>query len=222
MTGGLLPSPPGQCFCLFYRGRSVSRIVHSRVNVKCWSSSTPSVGSVRPGKCVRCGVAGHPVGVGVVIQGHGLRERQILGPVTVGGAPRWLLLSVRRYRCTCCRAVMLVIPREMAARRLYSRAAIALALALFAEGVPIATIREQTSPWQPAGPYVATRWTSLFRWLSAASAGLLFNGIRGSPGLRPLRRQACVVADQLIGRSPSDSLFDPPQWRAFRGIEHGI
>ena len=113
---------------------------------------------------------------------------------------------------------MLVVPRGMVGRRLYSLQAIALALALFGASMPVAEIRQHVSPWRSPAD-VASRWTTLRRWLDAASSGRLFVGIRAPPDLRPLRRQAEQVATQLVGRSPSDSRFEPDHWRAFRAGE---
>ena len=200
----------------------MSRIVHSGLDVKSWFASIPSVAAVRPSYCLGCGVASQPVGGGVVVQGHGLRDRELQGPLEVGGDPVTVVVWVRRYRCIQCCAVMLVVPKGMGRQRQYSLCAIALALALFADGVPVADVRSRTSAWRLAGPDVAGHWTSLRRWVFAASRGELFAGIRAPPTLRPLRKQAEVVADQLVGRSPSDSLCDAPGWRAFRAIEQGI
>lgn len=138
------------------------------------------------------------------------------------GPPVEVVVAARRYRCLSCGAVMLVVPTEMDARLLYSRAAVAMALVLLAEGVAIADIRARVSPWRPAGADVVHHWTTLGRWVRMAREGLLFRGIRGPPHATTLRRAAAHVAAQLVGRSPSSSRSEPPFSRAFRAIAQGI
>ena len=78
-----------------------------------------------------------PVGAPLVLHGHGTREREIRGPVAPGQPPVSVLVTVRRYQCQPCRVVLTVVPRSMLARRRYSAAAIAFALALW--GLVLAT-----------------------------------------------------------------------------------
>jgi hypothetical protein len=81
------------------------------------------------------------------LHGHGVRSRQVLGPLTWGGLPLALEVWVRRYRCTRCRATCTVVPREVLTRRLYSAPAIAMALALFGLlSRTVAQVREAVSP----------------------------------------------------------------------------
>jgi len=62
-------------------------IVYSAIDVKEWAAEIPSVDAVRPGCCSRCGAASRPSGAGVVLVGHGARDRQIRGPVGPQGHP---------------------------------------------------------------------------------------------------------------------------------------
>jgi len=114
-----------------------------------------------------------PVGGGVVVQGHGLRARQLRGPLGPHEAPAVTEIRVRRYRCTLCRAAMTVAPVEMLSRRLFSAAAIAWALALYGLSLLApARVRELVSPWQVVAAESAARWRTLSRWCGAAAAGL--------------------------------------------------
>ncbi|MCG8422105.1 MAG: hypothetical protein MJE77_29630 [Proteobacteria bacterium] len=110
--------------------QSETRIVYCAVDIKSWLARTPSVDEVRPARCARCGVAGRPLGSKLGIWGHGLRERQLLGPLEPDGLPQRVDIKVRRYLCRHCKAVMVVVPRGVLPRRYYTGCAIALAMAL--------------------------------------------------------------------------------------------
>ncbi|NTX07570.1 hypothetical protein [Myxococcus sp. CA040A] len=43
----------------------------------------------------------------LVLHGHGVRERQVLGPVEWGEVPLAPTVGVRRFQCTSCRATHL-------------------------------------------------------------------------------------------------------------------
>ena len=78
----------------------------------------PSVEEVRPARCPDCGVASKPVGGGVVVQGHGLRTRQLRGPQAPreAGAPPgpcvWLLAEWPRGEKTPTRFWLASLPPE--------------------------------------------------------------------------------------------------------------
>ena len=74
----------------------------------------PTTSEVRPAHCVSCGAAGRPVGAPLVIQGHGGRDRWLLGVIAGGGRPESVVVSGRRFRCLACGCVMLVVPCEVA------------------------------------------------------------------------------------------------------------
>src|SRR5690606_12136827 len=61
-----------------------------------------------------CGEAGSGRRLGLV--GHGLRERQVLGPLSASGAPEQVVLLVRRYRCRGCEAIVMSMPRGVLRR----------------------------------------------------------------------------------------------------------
>lgn len=134
----------------------------------------PTCAEARPGTCPCCGAAGQPIGGPLVIVGHGLRARQVLGPVVFGGTPEPLVIQLRRYRCRACKAVLVVGPRGLMHGRSYSAPAIAGALAAAATGQPSAAVRTCTSPRTRVGVAAAERWITLVRWLDAAQAGRLF------------------------------------------------
>lgn len=112
-------------------GRSNQTIVRSAIDFKTWLARVPSVDEVRPGQCPRCAAASRPVGRGLQIGGHGLRDRQSRGPLGPLGDPVEVTLRVRRYLFRLCRAVIVVVPLGVIAGRLFAAAAIALALVLF-------------------------------------------------------------------------------------------
>ena len=78
----------------------------------------------RPAACLDCKAASGPVGGRIQIHGHGLRERQVRGPLGPGEKAVAVGVPGRRYRCMVCGAVVLVVPREVLPRRQYSAAAI--------------------------------------------------------------------------------------------------
>lgn len=118
-----------------------------------------------------------------MLVGHGLVTRQVLGPTAFGGASEPLTLSLRRYRCRACRAVLVVGPRGLLRGRWYSGPAIAGALASFARGATSAAVRAHTSPSRRVGVAAAERWVTLARWVEAARRGELF-AVGGLGGLR--------------------------------------
>src|SRR5215211_5741409 len=127
-------------------------IVRSEVDVKRWAVEPPSIDAVRPRTCPRCGQPGDQPGRRLGLHGHGLRDRQMRGPLQPGGRPALVVLQIRRYLCQGCRTVVTVLPREAAPYRHYSAPAIAWALALFGvAGLAPAEVRARTSPWPVVG-----------------------------------------------------------------------
>ncbi len=155
----------------------------------------PSAEAVRPSHCPACEVASRPVGEGLSLYGHGLRERQVRGPSEPGATPELRLLHLRRYLCTRCGAVTVVGPMELLTRRLYSAAAIAWALALFslAQLSPSA-VRGLVSPFAHVGATSAAGWLTLLRWCAAARRGQLFRSVPMLPADWSARQVAERVA----------------------------
>jgi hypothetical protein len=132
------------------------------------------------------------VGKRLVIVGHGLVTRQVLGPSTEAGPPERGVVTLRRYRCRACKAVLMVGPRGLVVRRWYGAGAIAIAFVVVARGGTSAAARARTSPSHALGASAVDRWVTLVRWLDAARRGELF----GVAGLGGLSRRG--VAEQVV------------------------
>lgn len=79
------------------------------------------------------------------------------------------MLTCRRYRCTSCGAVVLVVPRGVAPRKHYGYAAIAMALALWlVVGEPVREVRRRVCAWQVTRESTSS-WPTLRRWRQAFS-----------------------------------------------------
>jgi len=142
----------------------------------------------------------------LVLHGHGLRERVLLGPEVAGGKPVQRIAMCRRFRCTACEAVLLVVPRPVLPRRRFTACAIALALALWGhEGLTAESVRKRVSP----DAFDEGGWRSLRRWARAVAAGALFPGyfVGGvTVAGRRLREVAGEVASWLAGHAPPSVL----------------
>jgi len=96
-----------------------------------------------------------------------VRERQLRGPVSADGVPTTLTLVCRRYRCTTCGVVLLVVPRGVARRKHYGYPAIAMALALWLlVGEPVREVRRRVCAWQLTRESTSA-WPTLRRWRQA-------------------------------------------------------
>jgi hypothetical protein len=188
-------------------------LIASPLGIKSWREQMPTCAEARPGSCACCGAAARPLGGRLVIVGHGLIERQLLGPATAAGAPERGLVTLRRYRCRACTAILVVGPRGLVARRWYGGGAMALAFAAFSRGETSAAIRTRTSPTSIVGGSATERWITVVRWIEAARRGELF----GVAGLGKLERRD--VAEQVVlalaaragwmlGADLADSAFD--------------
>lgn len=190
------------------KGRSKQTIVRSAIDVKTWLARVPSVEEVRPGQCPRCAAASRPVGRGLQIWGHGLRDRQRRGPLEPLGDPVEVTLRVRRYLCRPCRAVIVVVPLGVVAGRLFAAAAIGLALTLFGvDGLPLSKVRQRVSPWRRVGASAHGSWLAVRRWVRAIREGRLFASVRHSPA-RFTARQVAERAAMTLGALAPPSLAD--------------
>lgn len=147
----------------------------------------------------------------MVLHGHGLRERQLWGPLEPDGPPVLTLVRVRRYRCTRCGATVTVAPSGTLTGRLYTASAIALALALYGlQRVATAAARRLVSPLRVVGPTAAARWLTLRRWCRDVTTGRLFRGVRRVGGTA--RTVAAAAAASLSAHAlPSP---EPPSLTA--------
>lgn len=122
--------------------------------------------------------------------GHGVRARQVLGPLELGLAPTSAVIAVRRYRCRACTVVCAVVPRGVLHGRWYGAVAIALALGLMVlEGKSTPAIHKEVSPYQGAEVSARRGWAQLSRWSRCAAR--LF----AVP--RPVRDDVAEVLSQL-------------------------
>jgi hypothetical protein len=178
--------------------KNPSLIVHYSVDVKTWLQRPPTVEEARPGRCPRCDAASRPVGCGLGLHGHGLRDRMVRGPLAAGDASTETWIACRRYLCTTCDAVLMVVPCGVAPRRHYGRAAICLALGLWAiAGLPTTVVRARLGTCRPSS---TTTWRTLRRWAAAVTSGA-WSWCDAATGLAP--RAAAARAVQIAaGRAP--------------------
>jgi Domain of unknown function (DUF6431) len=188
---------------------SAIKVVHSELECKFWLLRTPSVDEVRPGFCPACTAAAREPGRRLGIVGHGLRERQLRGPMAVQRPPTVEVLRVRRYRCRHCSALITVVPREVEPRRHYSRPAIAMALALMGlVACSSPEIREAISPWRTT---TTSAWRTLPRWIDAVRRGTLFSSAS------PSEKASCIeVAERVAQVAMSHA---PPGMRGAPELE---
>lgn len=77
-------------------------------------------------------------------------------------------ITLRRYRCLRCAAVLVVVPRGVLPRLRYGAVAVALALARWSiDGVSAAEVRAAVSPFAFVGGDARRGWHSLRRWARA-------------------------------------------------------
>lgn len=195
-----------------------SHFVHFDLDVNFWAKRLPGVATARPKRCPRCRAPGVDADRRVILHGHGLRRRRLRGPEQVGGEPLEREIQVHRYACQRCRAVITVGPRGLLPGRLYSAAALALALWLWAvTQLTDPEVRAATCPVRDEGLSRPERWTTLRRWAKAARDGRLWPG----PVLAAdwtLRQCAERVARWMGSRS--DPLAVSDEHRVFAAAAH--
>ncbi len=203
------------------KDRSARSVVQSPLDIKQWQQRLPTVAEARPGRCPGCGAASCPVGGAIRLHGHGTRERQVAGPSAPDAPSQTVTILGRRYRCVLCDAVIIVVPREVCGRRVYSVAAIALALALWglARATAAAT-RAQVSPAKSVGFTAASGWATLQRWARDVVNGRLFGSTPKPASPMPLRRIAAIAAAALAASAEPATRNQPIEHRAFLGAAH--
>jgi transposase len=173
-------------------------------------SRTPSVEEARPAQCPCCGRASRPVGKRLNLHGHGQRQRQVRGPLQPGGKPVEVVLTLRRYLCQSCQATMTVGPMGLLTRRLFSAAAMGLALCLWGlDKQKEAAVYEQVNCWRRPAEQARKGWRQLGRWVLGIVQGRLFGGLLpGSPPQTPravAERAAAALAARcspVLGTAP--------------------
>lgn len=134
-----------------------------------------------------------------MIIGHGLRDRQVRGPLAPDDPPRTRVVRVRRYLCLRCDAVLVVLPRGVVARRHFAATAIAWAFALVG-----LLGRTQSVAWAAVSAWgePRSRWITLARWCSAIVDGRIFGAVRGIARGAPLTAIAARAATVIRSVSP--------------------
>ena len=159
---------------------------------------------MRPARCPCCDAAGHVLGERVTLVGHGLRDRQVRGPEEPNAPPRIVTVPTRRYRCRACRAVIVVVPRGVTARRHFSAPAIGLALLHFGvEDASADEVAHRVGLWGTG----ASAWRTLARWTRAIARGALLPRarVRSVPEDWPPRLVAERAATTLASLAPSSA-----------------
>lgn len=131
-----------------------------------------------------------------------------------------IVISVRRYLCTACKAVPIVVPREVRAKRLYIASAMALALALWGHvKLSAKAVRERVNPAKIMGDSVIG-WATLRRWAKDVAHGKLFVDVPHPPVGSSLRDVAATAAAALAANADAQTRVLPLEHRAFIGAAH--
>jgi hypothetical protein len=184
--------------------RHVTQFIPFAVDSKTWCVEAIPAAVARPAQCPCCGIASRAPGRGLMLHGHGRRQRHQRGPEVPEQRPDTRVVLLRRYRCLGCRAVMCVGPCDVAPRYLYSGAAIVWAMALWGlAGLSTSALRRRVSIWRRVGASAQGRWQTLLRWPRDSADGRLFAGIplHHADGLRP-RQLAERLAMAIAARAP--------------------
>jgi ferredoxin len=203
------------------RNRSGASVVQSPLDIKRWRQSLPAVAEARPARCLACGAASCPVGGAIRLHGHGTRERQIRGPAGPEQPPELVVITARRYRCLPCGAVILVVPRGVHGRRVYSASAIGFALALWGLALSTAAeVRRRISPATIVGDAAVTSWVTLRRWARDVARRHLFPSTPDPGPGASLRRVAASAAAALAASAEPTTRALPLTHRAWLGAAH--
>lgn len=109
--------------------------------------------------------------------------------------------------------MLVVVPRQVLARRHFAAGAIAMALFLFGKrGASAADAAKRVGSWA-TGP---SAWRTLRRWIGAIDVGELFRVVRRAPRRWPPRRRASRAAMTLVALVP-ETLSGDECVRVFAG-----
>ena len=181
-------------------------VLNSTASVNGWNAGDDdTIELFRPATCARCGIAAFD-GRRVIVQGHGKVSRGFEGPTSVSGPAQSGRLLVRRFRCTACGCVMVVLPLEMRERLQYLWPAVATVLALWGIArLSLRTLRARFSAQRVYGDAGAMGWRLVPRW-AAHWYGKLHPD-------RPNRRtMAAVIGQHLLSFAPPE--FATAEWAA--------
>jgi hypothetical protein len=131
-----------------------------------------------------------------------------------------VLILVRRYLCTACGTVPVVVPREVRAKRLYSASAIGFGLALWGlMKMNAMAVRQRVNPARLLGDSIFG-WATLRRWANDVAAGKLFVDLPRPPIGSKLRVVAATAAAALAASAGAHTRVLPLEHRAFIGAAH--
>lgn len=191
-------------------------MIASAVGIKAWLARTPSVAELRPSRCLGCGAASCPVGGAIAVHGQGLSSRQVRGALELEDTPGVLVISIRKFECQRCGAVMTVVPSELLPHRQYTAPSIALALCLWlVEGHADSTVRARVCGWRIASSRGARGWAQLYRW--ARSASRLFDLPRPVAPTESMHETVRAVLGVLAALAPIAMHSSPAPVRVFTG-----
>ncbi len=143
------------------------------LDVECFCSldSLPSLASQRPTSCPCCQQPAYPPGRRLGIYGHGTFKRQVRG-IAPG---QWLVIFVRRFRCTRCGVTISVLPDFLVARRYYLGATILRVLIeVLLKGTSVAQLRESVGPSERA-----PHWHAPGAWARDLGRGIWSGAVPG-------------------------------------------
>jgi hypothetical protein len=130
-----------------------------------------------------------------------------------------VVILARRYLCTKCGTVPVVVPREVRAKRLYSASAIGFGLALWGLMKMKATVvRQRINPAKIFG--FLDDWPTLRRWAKDVASGKLFVDLQRLPRNSRLRTVAATAATVLAAHADATTRTMPLELRAFVGAAH--
>lgn len=140
----------------------------------------------------------------------------VLGALGAGEAGAVHEITLRRYQCQSCGAVLTVGPWDLLPGMLYSLVTVVLALARWGRGQSMASVRAHLSAFAVVGVSAQGRWASLRRWTRCATEGQLLSELNASLS-GTLRQRAHRVVQILAGAGPPDSGLAE---RALHGARH--
>jgi hypothetical protein len=132
-----------------------------------------------------------------------------------------VIVTARRYRCVPCGAVVIVVPRGVTGRRVYSASAIGFALALW--GLALATaaeVRRRVCPITILGHAAVAGWVTLRRWARDVAQQRLFPSAPDPGPSASQRCNAARAAAALAASADPTTRALPIQHRAFFGAAH--
>jgi hypothetical protein len=131
-----------------------------------------------------------------------------------------VVIVTRRYLCTACGTVPVVVPREVRAKRLYTASAMALALALWGHvKMSAKVVRERVNPAKITGDCILG-WATLRRWAKDVAHGKLFVDVPHPPIGSKLRDVAATAAAALAANADATTRSLSLEHRAFIGAAH--